>query len=200
MTTANARVADHPIDPQFLERWSPRSFTGETIPEAELLTLFEAARWAPSSYNSQPWRFVYALRGTPAWDAFLGLLIEFNRSWAAQAAALVIVLSKSTMLPPGKDREIPSHSHSFDTGSACGYLALQAMKSGWATHSMVGFDMDAAFAELQVPQGYRVEAAMAIGRQGDKSLLPEAVQAREEPNGRIPLEQFVMQGRFRAGP
>lgn len=197
MTEANARVADHPIDPRFLERWSPRSYTGEAIPEAELLTLFEAARWAPSSYNSQPWRFIYALRDTPNWDMFLGLLNEYNQSWAKNAAAIVILLSKSTMLPPGKDREIPSHSHSLDAGSGWAYLALQASISGWPAHAMVGFDMDAAFAKLQVPQGYRIETAIAIGRQADKSALPEAMQSREEPNGRNPVASFVMEGRFR---
>ena len=197
MTEANARVADYPIDPRFLERWSPRSFTGEAIPEAELMTLFEAARWAPSSYNSQPWRLIYALRDTPSWDTLFGLLNEYNQSWAKNASALVVALSKSTLLPPGKDREIPSHSHSFDTGSGCAYLALQASISGWAAHAMVGFDMDSAFAKLQVPQGYRVEAAIAIGRRGDKALLPEAMQSREEPNGRLPVTQFAMEGRFR---
>jgi len=200
MTTANARVADYPIDAQFLERWSPRSFTGEAIPEAELMTLFEAARWAPSSYNSQPWRFVYARRDTPSWDGFFGLLNPFNQSWAKDAAAIIVALSKSTMLPPGKDREIPSHSHTYDAGAGWAYLALQASLSGWAAHAMVGFDMDTAFAQLQVPQGYRIEASIAIGRRGDKSLLPEAMQSREEPNGRMPIEQFVMEGRFRNDP
>ncbi|MGI4746940.1 MAG: nitroreductase family protein [Janthinobacterium lividum] len=200
MTTANARVADHPIDAQFLERWSPRSFTGEAIPEAELMTLFEAARWAPSSYNSQPWRFVYARRDTPSWDGFFGLLNPFNQSWAKDAAVIIVALSKSTMLPPGKDREIPSHSHTYDAGAGWAYLALQASLSGWAAHAMVGFDMDTAFAQLQVPQGYRIEASIAIGRRGDKSLLSEAMQSREEPNGRMPIEQFVMEGRFRNEP
>lgn len=200
MTKANARVADHPIDAQFLERWSPRSFTGEAIPEADLMTLFEAARWAPSSYNSQPWRFVYARRDTPSWDGFFALLNPYNQSWAKDAAAIVVVLSKSTMLPPGKDREIPSHSHSYDAGAGWAYLALQASLSGWVAHAMVGFDMDTAFAQLQVPQGYRIEASIAIGRRGDKSLLPEAMQSREEPNGRMPVEQFVMEGRFRNDP
>lgn len=200
MTKANDRVADHPIDAQFLERWSPRSFTGEAIPEAELMTLFEAARWAPSSYNSQPWRFVYARRDTPSWDGFFGLLNPFNQSWAKDAAAIIVALSKSTMLPPGKDREIPSHSHSYDAGAGWAYLALQASLSGWAAHAMVGFDMDTAFAQLQVPQGYRIEASIAIGRRGDKGLLPEVMQTREEPNGRNPIGQFVMEGRFRNEP
>ena len=100
------------------------------------------------------------------------------------------------MLPPGKDLEIPSHSHSFDAGAAWASLALQATKSGWATHGMVGLDFDEAFATLGVPQGHRIEAAIAVGRQTDKSLLPEALQARETPNGRNPVSAFAFEGAF----
>ena len=92
MTQANSRTADYPIDALFLERWSPRAFTGEAIPERQLSSLFEAARWAPSSYNSQPWRFLYARRDTEPWPRFLGLLNEYNQSWARNAAALVILV------------------------------------------------------------------------------------------------------------
>ena len=190
------RVADYPIDRLFLDRWSPRAFTGEPIPQDELLTLIEAARWAASSYNSQPWRFIYARRDTPHWERFLGLLIEFNRSWAQHAAALIFIVSKSTLLPPGKDTEIPSHSHSFDAGSASACLALQAVKSGWAVHGMVGLDFDEAFAVLGVPPGHRVEAAFAVGRQGDKSILPESMQSRESPNGRMPVREIAFEGGF----
>ena len=197
MSEANARVSDHPIDPDFLERWSARAMTGEAVPEADLMTMFEAARWAPSSYNSQPWRFIYALRGTPSWDVLFGLLNEMNQSWAKDAGALVVALSKSTLLPPGKDREIPSYSHSYDAGAGWAYLALQASMLGWTAHAMVGFDMDSAFATLRVPDGYRVEAAIAIGRRGDKSSLPDAMRAREAPNGRLPLDKLVMEGHFR---
>ncbi len=194
----NQRVADYPIDQLFLDRWSPRAFTGESIPEAELFSLLEAARWAPSSYNSQPWRFLYARRDTPHWERFLKLLIEFNRSWAQHAAALLFVVSKSTLLPPGKDTEIPSHSHSFDAGSAFACLSLQAARSGWAAHGMVGADFDQAFADLRVPQGYRVEAAVAIGRRGDPSILPEPMRAREQPNGRMKLAEIAFEGGFPA--
>lgn len=191
------RVADHPIDGIFLEHWSPRAFTGETIPESELFTLIEAARWAASAYNSQPWRFIYARRDTEHWQRLLGVLVEFNRSWVQHAAALIFVVSKSTLLPPGKDVEVPSHSHSFDAGSAAGSLALQAVRSGWAAHGMVGLDFESAFAELGLPAGYRVEAAFAVGRQGDKSILPEGLQAREAPSGRLPLSEIAFEGRFR---
>lgn len=198
MTDANNRHSDHPIDKLFLERWSPRAFTGEEMSEAELMTLLEAARWAPSSYNSQPWRFIYARRGTPHFDKHLSLLNEFNQSWAKTAAVLVILVSSSTMLPPGKDVPVPSHSHSMDAGAAWQSLALQATISGWQAHGMVGFDMERAFAELGVPQGYRVEQAIAIGRRGDRSTLPEGLAAREQPNDRLPLAQIAMEGSFRA--
>jgi nitroreductase len=197
MTTVGNRTSDHEIDPMFLERWSPRAFTGEAIPEAELMRIFEAARWAPSSYNAQPWRFVYARRDTPYWEPMLSLLIERNRAWAQNAAVVMVVASTSTMLPPGAERAIPSHSHSFDTGAAWAYLALEAMRLGWHSHGMVGFDMDRAFAELGFPEGYRVEAAIAIGRRGDPSTLPESLRARETPSGRKPLSETVFEGTFK---
>lgn len=191
------RVAEFPIESVFVERWSPRAFTGEAIPQSELNSLFEAARWAPSAYNSQPWRFVYARRDTPAWDKLLGVLVEFNRSWVQHAAALIFVVSKTTMLPPGKDTEIPSHSHSFDAGAAWVSLALQAVKSGWATHGMVGLDFEAAPAALGLPDGYRVEAAVAVGRHGDKSILPEYLQAREAPSPRLTVSEIAFEGSFK---
>src|SRR5579875_2151114 len=98
MTTANSRTADYPIDSMFLERWSPRAFTGEPIGETDLLTMLEAARWAASSYNSQPWRFVYARRDTPSWEPMLSLLNDANRAWARNAAVVMILASSSTML------------------------------------------------------------------------------------------------------
>ena len=198
MPTFEGRRTEHPIEPMFLERWSPRAYTGEAMPDADLMTIFEAARWAPSSYNSQPWTFVYAKRDTPHWDKLLGLLNEFNQSWAKNAAVMIIAVSNSLMLPPGAEKPVPSHSHSYDAGSAWAYLALQASRLKWDAHAMVGFDMDRAFAELNVPQGYRVEAAICIGRRGDKSMLPEGLQGRETPNGRNPLDGMIREGAFAA--
>ena len=198
MTTVGNRTADHPIDPLFLERWSPRAFTGEAISEADLMTMFEAARWAPSSYNSQVWRFVYARRDTPHWPALFGLLNEFNQGWAKDASALVVLGSSSTMIPPGKDSAIPSHSHSMDSGAAWTQFALQATRMGWYTHGMVGFDIPRAFAELGFPEGFRVEQCFAVGRIGDKSKLPEFLQAREMPSPRKPLSETVFEGKFKA--
>ncbi|MBD9675382.1 nitroreductase family protein [Pseudomonas sp. PDM18] len=194
--SANPRVSEHPIDPQFINRWSPRAFNGEAIPEATLLSFIEAARWAPSSFNSQPWRFLFALRDTPNWQRYLNLLGEFNRSWAQHASALVVVLSKTTFAPPGSSEEKPALWHSFDTGSAWGFLALQASLAGWHTHGMAGFDRELARTELKVPADHEIHAVIAIGKQGDKSILAESLQAREVPNTRRPLAEIVAEGDF----
>ena len=197
MTTLGNRTAGHPIDPLFLERWSPRAFTAEAIPQDVLMTIMEAARWAPSSYNSQPWRFVYAIRDTAHWPKLLGLLNEFNQSWAKNAGAILVVASSETMQPPGAEKPVPSHSHSFDAGAAWANLALQATRSGWHAHGMVGFDIARAKAELGFPEGYRVEAAIAIGRKGSPEMLPEGLRAREMPSPRLPLSATVFEGKFK---
>jgi nitroreductase len=197
MTQSNHRKSDFPIHELFLDRWSPRAFTADPISEEQLMTFFEAARWAPSSYNSQPWRFIYGRRGTPHFDRLLGLLNEFNQSWAKHASALVILVSSSTMLPTGQEKPVPSRSHSLDAGAAWISVALQAALTGWQAHGMVGFDAERAFAELNVPEGYRVEMAFVIGRPGDKSTLPDALAAREVPSSRLALSSIVMEGSFR---
>ena len=197
MTTPSPRQPEHPIDVVFLDRWSPRAFAADTITEEELLGLLEAARWAPSAYNSQPARFIYGRRGTPAFDKLLGLLVPANQSWARQAAALVFVASNSLMRPPGQDKDVPSRSHTFDAGAAWMSFALQAQLRGWYTHGMVGADFERAFAELDVPQGYRLECAIALGRIGDRASLPEALQGRELPSGRKPLAEIALEGGFK---
>jgi nitroreductase len=196
MTSFLGRTADFPVEKLILERWSPRAFTGDSISQDELMTIFEAARWAPSSYNSQPWRFVYGLAGTPAFETIFGLLVPANQGWAKSAAALVVIASKTTMAPRGT--EMPSYSHSFDAGAAWQNMALQATALGWHAHGMVGFDMPRAAAELGIGDGYRIEAAVAIGKQGDKSVLPEPYQAMEAPNARNPVSSFAFEGKFPA--
>ncbi|HEY0294045.1 MAG TPA: nitroreductase family protein [Bordetella sp.] len=196
MTAANSRSAEHPISDVFLKRWSPRAFTGEEISAETLATILEAARWAPSAYNFQPWRFIYARKGTAHWERLLGVLNPFNQSWAQSASALIIVLSKKAEIPPGKDAEAPNRCHSFDAGAAWGYMALQAAMLGWQTHGMAGIEHDKIRAELGVPDGYEIEAGVALGRQGDKSTLPEGLQAREVPSGRRALGEITAEGKF----
>ena len=198
MTSFEGRTSDHEIERMFLERWSPRSFTGEAMDEATLMRILEAARWAPSSYNSQPWRFIYARRDTPSWPAMLDLLVEGNRAWAKMAAVLMVLASKTTMSPRGTP--MPSHSHSLDAGAAWQNLALQATALGWHAHSMVGLDMPRAAAELGIPADYRVECAIALGRRGDSANLPEPVRGMEQPNGRNPISAFAFEGVFQDQP
>jgi nitroreductase len=198
-STPPARQPDHPVAELFVERWSPRAFTGEAIPDATLSTLFEAARWAASSYNSQPWQFVYAKREEPAFAPILSTLSERNQAWAHQAAALIVVTSNTLFTPPGKSAPEPWPTHAFDSGAAWANLALQAQLSGWHAHAMAGFDGAKVRDKLAVPPAYDIHAVVAIGRRGDKSLLPEAFRAAETPNGRKPIEAFVHRGRFPDG-
>ncbi len=198
MSTAT-RLTQHPIDPLFTRRWSPRAFTGEAISHSDLMQCLEAARWAPSASNSQPWRFIYALRDTAAWDPIFGTLVEFNRDWAHRAGALIVVLSRTHWVAPGYVEHRPLPSHSFDAGAAWANLALQTTQAGWHAHAMAGFDRDLLRTRLGVPADYAIEAVVAIGRIGDKSLLPEALAQREIPSQRLPLEELVAEGKFAFG-
>lgn len=192
----STRVADHPIHPLFTDRWSPRAFSGETIGRDQLLTLLEAARWAPSAFNAQPWRFVYGLAGTPAFATLHDALIPFNQSWAARASALVAVISATQWTPPGKAEPQPIASHAFDAGAAWAQLALQAQLSGWHAHGMGGFDAEQLRAGLGVPADHALHAVIAIGRLGDAAQLPEALRVREQPSARRPLAELAVEGRF----
>jgi nitroreductase len=184
--------ASYPVDELFLDRWSPRALSGEGVTDEELMTLFEAARWAPSSYNNQPWRILYARRDTEHWHAFFDLMVEGNRAWAKDAAALLLFVSKETFDFNGK----PYPTHSFDTGAAWENLALQATMLGLVTHGMQGFDYARARAELNIPEGFRVEAMIAVGRPGDPSQLPERLREREAPSGRKALSEITCEGAF----
>ena len=187
------RKAEHPIDSLFLDRWSPRAMSSEEIPLEELNVLFEAARWAPSSYNNQPWRILFARRGTEHWPLFFDLLVDVNKTWAKKAAALVVFISKTTFDHNGQ----PSITHSFDTGAAWENLALQGALKGFVVHGLQGFDYERAKTELKIPDGFRVEAMVAIGRPGKKEDLPENIQQRESPNERRKLSETVFEGPFR---
>jgi nitroreductase len=196
--TTPARAAAHPIESLFLERWSPRAYDGSAIPQADLDTILEAARWAPSAFNYQPWRFLYAHRDGADWQDFLGALLPFNQGWVKNAAVIVYILSDTVMDKGDGSEPQPSHSHSFDAGAAWALLALQSTKLGYHAHGMTGVDFAAARAALGAPERFRIEAAVAIGRQGDKTVLPEALQAREVPSDRKPLAEIAFEGAFPA--
>jgi nitroreductase len=189
-----SRKTSCPIDKIFTSRWSPRAMSGEKIEDSELMTLFEAARWAPSSNNNQPWRFLYAKRDTKYWETYFNLLAEGNKRWAGNAAVLLVVVSKKTFDYNGK----PSITHSFDTGAAWENLALQGSRLKLVVHGMQGFDYEKARKELEVPEEYNIEAMVAIGKSGRKEDLPEDLMKREIPSDRKSIEQIIMEGKFLA--
>lgn len=180
------------MDHLFVDRWSPRAMSGEGIPEQDLMTILEAARWAPSSYNNQPWRILYACRESAYWSLFFDLLASTNKVWAKNAAALLLIISKTTFEHNGK----PSVTHSFDAGAAWENLALQGFKMGYVVHGMQGFDYERARSVMEIPDDFRVEAMVALGRPGEKESLPEELRARELPNERRSLDQTVCEGPF----
>jgi nitroreductase len=186
------RKADYPIQSFILDRWSPRAMTGESISSDELMRLFEAARWAPSSFNAQQWRALYARRETEHWSSFLGLLVEGNKAWAKNAAALIVFISRKDFEHNGE----PSITHSYDCGAAWENFALQGFSQGLVVHGMQGFDYERARAELKIPNEFQVEAMAAVGKPGDPSVLPEKLRAKESPNDRRKLGESICEGAF----
>ncbi|MGI8956213.1 MAG: nitroreductase family protein [Chthoniobacterales bacterium] len=184
------RKADHPIEPLLLDRWSARAMSGEEISPEELMRLFEAARWAPSSSNAQQWHALYARRNTEHWPTFLGLLVEGNKAWAQHAAVLVLFISREIFEYNGEE----SVSHSYDCGAAWENFALQGFSQGLVVHGMEGFDYERARTELKIPTGFRVEAMAAVGKPGAKETLPEKLRAKESPNERRKLSESICEG------
>jgi nitroreductase len=161
--------------------------------DEELFTLFEAARWAPSSYNGQPWRFIYAKRETPAWETIFNLMVPFNQSWAKNAAVLVVVVSRNKFEFNGK----PETTHSYDTGAAWQNLALQAHLNNIVAHGMEGFDYERAKKELAIPDDYTVEAMIALGKPGNVKDLPAELQEKEVPSDRKKVKEIAFEGKFK---
>lgn len=186
----NERNPDFEIDKIFLKRWSPRALSKENFTEKDLFSLFEAARWSPSSSNIQPWRFIYSLNGDENWEIFFNILNDFNQIWAKNSAALVLILSKKT------HEKKPNPTHSFDTGSAWMSIALQARMKNFIAHAMAGIDYKKARDELNIPEEYDIEAMVAIGSQGEIKVLHERMQKSEKPSERKKINEFVFRGKW----
>lgn len=190
-----SRTAPPKVHPLFVERWSPRAFDESAIPEEDLEAILAAAGLAPSAFNYQPWKFLYARRGDANWERFLSLLVPFNASWAKDAGVLVFIVS-DTKMHQGEEAQ-DFYSHSFDAGAAWAQMALQATLLGYHAHGMTGLEFDKARAELRLPDDIRLEAAVAIGRRDAPERLPEALREREVPSTRKALDEIAFAGNFR---
>lgn len=180
------------VDERFVARWSPRAFTDEPVADEDLEALFEAARWAPSSYNEQPWRFAFA-RTEADRERFLDALLEANRAWARQAPVLVFVLARTTFEENGDEN---AHAR-FDAGAAWMSLALQAHELGLATHAMGGIDPERAAEVVDAPDDHEVVCAVAIGHRAPAEELPgELADTELPPSGRKPLDAIAHEGRL----
>ncbi len=186
------RKSDYPIHPLILNRWSPRAMSGEPISETELMSLFEAARWAPSSYNNQPWRFLYAKRETPHWEKFFNLLIDFNKHWCDKAAVLGVIASEKIFEKTKK----PSPTHSLDAGAAWENLALEGNSRNLVVHGMEGFDYEKARKILKVPEEFEVLAMFAVGKRAPKENLTPDLQKKEVPSTRKKVSEIAFEGGF----
>lgn len=196
MTSSTGREAAHPINPIFLNRWSPRAFSGEAVSEQDLMTILEAARWAPSAVNFQPWRFIYGIKGSAEFDRLLSLLAPGNQRWAGKAGALVMIVSETLTGKPGDEERKPIRTHSFDAGAAWMALALQAEMLGYRVHAMGGVDYAAIPDALGLPDGVHIEAAVALGRMGHADDLADDLKAREKPSPRQPLSAIAFKGKY----
>jgi len=187
-------VTDHPITEHLRERWSPRAFTDKPIPPDVLRSLFEAARWAPSSNNDQPWAFLVATKDDPATHAkLLSTLVEFNQAWAKHAPVLGIAISRMNFARNGN----VNRNAFYDTGAAMAHLTIEAVSRGLLVHQMAGFDHHKAIEQFLIPEGWEPIAAFVIGYPGDPQALPEHLRERElAPRTRKPLSEFVMSGHW----
>lgn len=184
--------ADHALLPAIAERWSPRSYLPDPVPEEQLMSVLEAGRWASSAYNEQPWVFVVGRKGMPGYDDLLACLVPFNQGWAGAAPVLIMACYRANN---GKGE--PNRWAQHDTGQACSAMAIQAAALGLQAHQMAGFDAAATKERLALPEGVEPIAAIAIGKPGPASALNEQLAARETaPRARKPMAEFVFGGRY----
>lgn len=190
--TNGPRKPEAAVDRMFVDRWSPRAFSEEPLTRDQVRSLLEAARWAPSCYNEQPWLIVYAVSDQDR-KRFLDALVEQNRTWARRAPLILLLFARRSFRVNGK----PNRHAAFDVGAAWISLAFQAGKLGLHAHCMAGINPDKAYEVTGVDKElYEARVAVAVGRRSDPSILPEDLAAMEHPNGRKPLDEVGMEGRY----
>lgn len=175
------------VMPEIKERWSPRAFAKDKISRADLYQVLEAARYAPSCFNEQPWRFLIAdTEDTLA--KMRSILYESNQIWANNAPVLLLICAEKTFVKNGKD----NYWHMFDAGASWGFLSLEAHRIGLATHAMGGFSRKKARETFQIPENLEIMTVVAIGKMGDSSTLPEDLKKEEFPNIRRGIEELLL--------
>ena len=185
-------TTDVPVHEIIRNRWSPRAFAGKPVPGEILRALFEAARWAPSSNNEQPWAYLVAIKeDAENYAKMLGVLVEFNANWAKQAPVLALSVAHVKTQRDGKPNRVALH----DVGSATAQLTFEANSRGLLVHQMAGFDAEKARQTFAIPPDWEPVAGIALGYPGDPESLPEKLRERElTPRTRKPLSEFVMTG------
>ena len=190
----NPAPTEYPVNELIRDRWSPRAFADKPIAPADLRSLFEAARWAPSSSNEQPWAFIVATRHDKEdFTKALQPLVEFNVGWAKHAAVLGFAVAELAFAK----NQAANRNAQYDTGAAMALLSVEATSRGLFVHQMAGFDPDTAREVFEIPAGWDAIAAFAIGYPGDPASLPQPYRDRETaPRARKPIREFVMSGKW----
>lgn len=184
-----AREFNYDIMPEIKERWSPRAFDSRKVSRDKIKALLEAARYAPSCFNEQPWRFIIADE-EGSLQKMQGILAPSNQVWANKAPVLILVVSKKTFTLNGKD----NYWHMFDAGTAWGYFSLEAQRHGLITHAMGGFNREKAREEFHIPEDYSIIAVIAVGYYGQKDGLSQDLQSREHPEDRMEIVNILLNG------
>jgi len=184
-----AQPSTEEVLPVVLERWSPRAFADRDVSHADLKKIFEAARWAPSSFNEQPWRFIVGHRDTETYKKIAEALVPANQAWALAAPVLSLSVAKTRF----SNNDSPNYYALHDLGAADGFITLQAASMGIATHQMAGFDQAKAREAFAIPEIYAIGSVMALGYQGDPATLNERFQGQEQsPRSRKPLSEIAL--------
>ena len=168
-------------------RWSPRAFSEEKVSHEEIMSLIEAARFAPSCFNEQPWRFIIADE-EESLNKMRNILMPGNQIWANKAPVLLLIVAKKTFTYNNTE----NFWHMFDTGTAWGFLSLEAERRGLITHAMGGFEMDQTRLVFNIPEDYEIITIVAVGKYGDKGKLDPKLQSREQPDVRLETEKLIL--------
>ena len=194
LTTDKTATTDHPVHELIPKRWSPYAFDNRPVSPSDLRSLFEAARWAPSSYNEQPWSYIVATKEDPKqFERLLSCLVEGNQTWAKHAPFLALAVVSLKFTREGRENRAAVH----DLGLAAGNLVFEATSRDLVVHQMIGILPDKARELYGIPNGHAAWTALAIGYHGDSARLPDSLRERDlAPRQRKSLSQFVFAGRW----